>query len=74
MHSSNILEYGFGRFTNAIVGVKYQKSQGDHTFFLKHSTLGMVTAPIVYENDIIVTRNYLEEIEWLKKILAAKLK
>ena len=32
----------------------YKQSQGDHTLFIKHSTLGGVRSLIVYVDDIIV--------------------
>ena len=35
----------------------YEKSQGDHTLFIKHSAAWGVTALLVYVDDIIVTGN-----------------
>ena len=44
----------------------YKQSQGDHTFFIKHSISGRVTALIVYVDDIIVTGNDAKEKNTLK--------
>lgn len=60
----------FGRFTKARLGMKYQRSQRDHTLFIKRQTGGKVIALIVYINDIIVTENDLQEMDQLKKSLA----
>lgn len=60
----------FGRFTKAMVEMKYRQSQGDHTLFIKFSTSGKVTVLIVYVDDIIVTGNDPEEISRLKGHLA----
>ena len=35
----------------------YKLSQGHHTLFIKHSSLGSVTTLIVYVDDIIMTGN-----------------
>ena len=47
----------FGRIAKVMKGFGYKQSQGDHTFFIKHSAIGGVTALLVYIDDIIVTRN-----------------
>ena len=49
--------------------VGYKQSEGDHTLFVKHSALGMVTVILVYVDDIIVIGNDLKEIEALKRCL-----
>ena len=48
----------------------YKQSQGDHTFFIKHSKLGRVTALLVYVDDIFVTENDLKERKALRCQLA----
>ena len=47
----------------------YKQSQGNHTFFIKHSTSGGITTLIVYVDDIIVTRNDEKEKNTLKQCL-----
>lgn len=54
---------------NAMLKMKYLRSQGDHTVFIKHSTYGKVMALIVY---VVATEDDLEEIEWLKERLATE--
>ena len=49
----------------------YTQAQSDHTLFYRHND-GKVTILIVYEDDIIVTRNDPMEMEQLKEKLAAK--
>jgi len=56
----------FERFTQAMVSMGYQQSQGDHTLFIKHFILGGVTILIVYIDDIIITNDDLEE-RYIKK-------
>ena len=40
---SNLWEW-FRRFNKTMSKMKYKQSQGDHTLFIKYSTLGGVTA------------------------------
>ena len=47
----------FGRFARVMITMEYRQSQGDHTLFIKHSSLGGLTALLVYVDDIIVTGN-----------------
>ena len=47
----------FGRFAKVMIVNGYKQSQGDHTLFIKHSTLEGVIELIVRVNDIIVTGN-----------------
>lgn len=37
------------------------QSQGDDTSFIKHSNIGKITTLIVYVDDIVMTRDDLEE-------------
>ena len=60
----------FGRFSKAMTIMGYNQSQGDHTLFINHSKLGVVTTLLVYVDDIIVTRNDLKEREALRCQLA----
>ena len=52
-----------------MVVMKYRKSKGDHTFLIKNLIIGSVTTLIVYVDNIIIFRDYLKEVEWLKKYL-----
>ena len=45
----------FRRFAKVMKESVYKQSQGDHTLFIKHSTVERVTAILVYVDDIIVT-------------------
>ena len=56
----------FGRFAMVMKAIRYKQSQGDHTFFIKHSASGGVTALIVLVDDIVVTGNDKAEIDILK--------
>ena len=46
-----------GRFARVMITMGYRQSQGDHTLFIKHSSLGGLTTLLVYVDDIIVTGN-----------------
>ena len=48
----------------------YRQSQGDHTLFIKHSSLGGLTTLLVYVDDIIVTGNDDKERQVLNQCLA----
>jgi len=50
----------FERFTKSIKAYGYKQSNLDHTLFMKHNK-GMITCLIVYIDDMILTRNDLEE-------------
>lgn len=52
-----------------MVVMKYRKSKGDHAFLIKNLIIGSVTTLIVYVDNIIIIRDYLKEVEWLKKYL-----
>ena len=60
----------FGRSTKVMIANGYKQSKGDHTLFIKHSSLGRVTSLIVYVDDIIMTRNDEKEKNTLKQFLA----
>lgn len=47
----------FEKFTHLIVKLKYYRSQGNHTLFIKHTDQSKVTALIVYVDDIIVSED-----------------
>ena len=49
----------------------FKQSNSDHTLFLKHR-IGMVTALIIYDDDMIITGNDKEEISNLQKHLATE--
>ena len=49
----------------------FKQSNSDHTLFLKHRQ-GMVTALIIYVDDMIITGNDKEEISSLQKHLAVE--
>ena len=48
----------------------YCQSQEDHTLLIRHSEKGRITTLILYVDDIMVTRDDLEEMEKLKKKFA----
>ena len=48
----------------------YIQGQADHTLFTKHSTDGRMVVLIVYMDNIILTRDSIEEMECLKEVLA----
>ena len=56
-----------GRFVKVMIPNGYKQSQGDHTLFIKHSTLRGVIALLAYVNNIIVTRNDEKERDSLRK-------
>ena len=60
----------FERFKGTIKKRGCSQGQSDHTLSIKHSHNGKVAIFIVYVDDIILTRNYDEEIIKLKEILA----
>lgn len=62
----------FGKFTKSMIRNGYKQSQGVHTLFIKHSSQGKVTTLIVYADDIVVTRDDLEEVGRLRAYLANK--
>ena len=64
----------FDKFDKTVKGQKYCQSQADHTLFYKRSLEGKLTVLVVYVDDIIVTRDDIEEIERLKKGLAQAFK
>ncbi|RDY11219.1 hypothetical protein CR513_04153, partial [Mucuna pruriens] len=53
----------FGRFSQVMIFLRYRKSQGDHTLFIKHSTDSKITLLLVYVDDMIVIGD--DEIEKL---------
>ena len=61
----------FERFSLAMKKQGFKQSNSDHTLFLKHRQ-GMVTALIIYVDDMIITGNDKEEISRLQKHLAAE--
>jgi hypothetical protein len=60
----------FERSSRAMQRFDYKQSQADHTFFIKHSSQGKVTALIVYVDDIVLTSNDHGEMQNLKHRLA----
>lgn len=60
----------FDRFTKSVKKQGYSQGQSDHTLFTKQSAEGRVAILIVYVDDIVLTGDYGEEIDRLKKILA----
>ena len=61
----------FGRFSSAMRKYGCQQSNSDHTLFLKHR-VGKVTALIVYVDDMIITRDNIEEISRLQEQLSTE--
>jgi len=62
----------FERFTQAMVSMGYQQSQGDHTLFIKHSISGRVAILIVYVDDIIIIGDDLVERDILRRRLSVE--
>ena len=61
----------FGRFTKSMRSFGYHQSNSDHTLFLK-KLHGKITALIVYVDDMMVTRNDLDERKALRSYLSRK--
>ena len=59
----------FGRFTKSMRAFGYNQSNSDHTLFLKKQH-GMITALIVYVDDMVVTGNDTEERKSLQNYLS----
>ena len=59
----------FRRFAKVMITVGYKQRHSDYTLFVKHLASGGVAAIPVYIDDIIVTKNDLEEREALKVVL-----
>lgn len=57
------------RFTKTVKRKRYEQCQSDHTLFVKHCTSGKKAILIVYVNDIILTRDHIEEIQKTKELL-----
>ena len=60
----------FGRFTKAMIELKYHQARGDHTLFIKHGSTRNVTILLVYLDDILITGGDCEEIQRLTKALS----
>ena len=60
----------FGRLEKVMKEFRYKQSQGDHTLFIKHSAVRVVTALLVYVKAIIVTGNDEREKHKVKQRLA----
>ena len=56
----------FSKFTGAMVSFGYSQSCGDHTLFFKHNNFGLLLILVVYVDDIVVTRNDVDEIRSLE--------
>ncbi|CAH9126355.1 unnamed protein product [Cuscuta epithymum] len=62
----------FDRFTQFVKKQGYKQAQADHTLFIKCSSKGEIAILIVYVDDIIITGDFHEETQSLKKKLAAE--
>jgi len=60
----------FDRFTKTVAQYGYSQCQADLTLFVKTSPEKEIAILIVYVDDIILTRDYEEELVRLKKLLA----
>ena len=60
----------FGQFSLAMKKYEFQRSNSDHTLFLKHQ-LGKVTTLIVYVDDMIIIGDDPKEISRLQNQLAS---
>ena len=60
----------FGRFTKAMIDLKYHQARGDHALFIKFGTTGAVTLLLVYVDDKLITGEDAEEIQRLTSALS----
>ena len=56
----------FERFTKVVKGYGFVQCQSDHTLFVKHFPEGKLAIIIVYVDEIILTGNHEEKIDYLK--------
>ena len=61
----------FGRFTEVMKKYGYRQSNSDHTLFIKQEG-EKITCLIIYVDDMIITRDNVEEIRQLKEHLATE--
>ena len=66
MEGSSVIK----KIKNKIKGHGYLQSQTGHTMFCKHLNDGRIAILIVYVDDIILTRDHVNELEKLKAFLA----
>ena len=59
----------FGRFTKSMRAFGYHQSNSNHTLFIKKHH-GKITTLVVYEDDVVATRNDLEERKVLQSYLS----
>ena len=59
----------FGKFSQTMLKLGYDQSDGDHTLFVKANTNGKVAALLVYVDDIIITGDDEVEIQRLSQKL-----
>ena len=59
----------FGKFSQALLKLGYNQSDGDHTLFVKVGIDGRMVVLLVYEDDIIITRDDTAEIQSLSQKL-----
>lgn len=62
----------FEKFSRSMKNQGYQQAQTDHTMFIKHSRDGKTMVLIVYVDNIILTGDDVEEMDWLKKAFSTK--
>ena len=60
----------FEKYSKSIIQFGFKQSQGDRTLFINNKPEGKLTSSIMYVNDIILTRNDVEEMEMIKLKLA----
>ncbi|KAH9717287.1 retrovirus-related pol polyprotein from transposon RE1 [Citrus sinensis] len=60
----------FGRFAKFVTKCGYKQCQSNHTLFVKFSTKKKIAVLIVYVDDIILTGDFEEELQFLKHRLA----
>ena len=63
----------FEIFSKSIIQFGFKQSQCDHTLFIKSNLEGKLTSSIMYANDIILTRNDVQDMEMIKLKLAKEL-
>ena len=59
----------FEKLTQVVKRYGFIQGKTDHTMFTKHSHDGRVAIMIVYVHNIIITKDYLEQVKELKLVL-----
>lgn len=63
----------FGKFSKSVDGHSFIQCQANHTIFMKQSLENKLVVLIIYVDDVILTRDYSEELLKIKGMLAEEL-